>query len=157
MNTVCDHEDSDYLVFVDDRSRFTRQNRRVYRGAYPSEALAIEACQQIVDRSLRHLAARNGTESSTAERLTTLYLADGPDPFIICPDGFPRSAFRSSQYAAQQSRQMFSADQSTGRTRIGVILSEIRKRIARRRRCDWILHNRTGAPITTHARVTALR
>jgi hypothetical protein len=75
-----------YEVLVDDNFNYMDEDERHTLGNFPNLCMALDACREIVDRSLEHL-HRTGM---TADALYETYTHFGEDPFIR---GVPFSAW----------------------------------------------------------------
>lgn len=95
-----------YTVFVDDNGAYMDADARYTAGKYGSLDAAIEACRNIVDRSLEGL----HKPGMSAESLSAEYKAWGDDPWISGADvdagNLPFSAW---DYALERSKEICAA------------------------------------------------
>jgi hypothetical protein len=68
-----------YKVLIDDNFHFMDESERTDHGVFANADGAIAACKEIVDDEL-HRMLKRGT---TAKELYRLYVAFGPDPFVV--------------------------------------------------------------------------
>jgi hypothetical protein len=73
------HAMTRYKVLVDDNFHFMDEEERFEHGLFPTAEEAISACRCIVDQDLDHL----NKPGMTAQKLYQLYIAFGPDPFVV--------------------------------------------------------------------------
>lgn len=104
-----------YLVFVDHSFSPAEDRRRVYRGAYQTEAGAVEASKQIVDRALASLRRAHPAECNSPASLLEAFHAFGPDPFIIAPEGTEKVPFCAIEYAAKCCAEIFAGGRTNRR------------------------------------------
>ena len=68
-----------YRVLVDDNFHYVDESQRHALGEYPTFAEASAACQEVVDRFLRH----EHVPGMTASALYFRYMMFGHDPFLV--------------------------------------------------------------------------
>jgi hypothetical protein len=93
----------EYVVFVDDNYHYQDENERFKHGEFKTAAEAIEACKNIVERSLVEAFQRG----MTAEQLLSQYRMFGEDPFVVPGVGF------SAWTYAEERGPSFLAERST--------------------------------------------
>lgn len=68
-----------YKVLINDNAHYMDESERTDHGVFATADKAIAACKEIVDDDLRAM-WKPGT---TAKELYKLYVAFGPDPFVV--------------------------------------------------------------------------
>jgi hypothetical protein len=93
-------------VFINDNAHYMDESERSYHGVFDTTSDAIAACKAIVDDEL-HTMRKPGT---TARELYELYIAFGPDPFVVPLDpNDPEVEFSAWTYAEEQCEYLVSS------------------------------------------------
>jgi len=88
-----------YQVLINDNAHFMDESERCYHGVFENTIDAIAACKAIVDDELNTM-RKPGT---TARELYELYIAFGPDPFVVpLNPNDPDVEFSAWTYAKEQ-------------------------------------------------------
>jgi hypothetical protein len=75
-----------YKIVVADNFHYMDEDEYADGGVFDSYAAAVEACREIVDRSL----AACHEPGMSPDELYNAYVASGDDPFIVALDDAPR-------------------------------------------------------------------
>jgi hypothetical protein len=84
-----------YRVLVDDNFHDMDDDERTEFGVFETEANALAACRDIVDRSLRH----HYRSGMTAAELLEQYRSFGDDPFVLIDGAGAKVTFSAWDYA----------------------------------------------------------
>ena len=95
-----------YKVIINDNAHYMDENERVNHGVFASADMAIAACKEIVDGELNTM-RQPGT---TAKELYRLYIAFGPDLFVVpLNPKDPEVNFSAWTYAKRQCKNLASS------------------------------------------------
>ena len=94
-----------YRVLINDNAHYMDESERVDHGVFATADQAIAACKAIVDDELNTM-CKPGT---TSKALYELYIAFGPDPFVVpLNPKDPDVEFSAWTYAKEQCERLAS-------------------------------------------------
>lgn len=93
-----------YRVMIDDNFHYMDESERTTLGTFDTAAEAIEACEKIVNDSLRH----HFKPGMSAAELMSQYESFGDDPFIVADDS-EKIDFHAHDYAQRRSEDIAGA------------------------------------------------
>ena len=92
-----------YRVLINDNAHFMDESERSDYGVFNNLNEALVACKEIVDDELNTM-CRPGM---SAQELYRLYVAFGPDPFVVPLNSLVADVeFSASTYAKQRSKEL---------------------------------------------------
>jgi hypothetical protein len=94
-----------YIVYVDDNFHYMDTDERYEFGKFDTLDEAIKECKAIVDRSLTHLVGQIN-EAPNAEKLYSMYVAFGEDPWVSHSSGPLTPKFYAWGYAKEQCEKL---------------------------------------------------
>ena len=94
-----------YKVLIDDNAHYMDESERADHGVFANANEAVAACKEIVDDDLNAM----WKPGMTAKELYRLYVAFGPDPFVVPLDlKDPDVEFSAWTYAKDQCEHLVS-------------------------------------------------
>jgi hypothetical protein len=92
-----------YKVLINDNAHYTDESERADHGVFANANDAIAACKEIVDDDLNAM----WRPGMTAKELYKLYVAFGPDPFVVPLNPKDTSAeFSAWAYAKERCKEL---------------------------------------------------
>jgi hypothetical protein len=95
-----------YGVLINDNAHYMDENERADHGVFANADDAIAACKETVDDELNKM----WKPAMTAKELYRLYIAFGPDPFVVpLNPKDPDVEFSAWTYAKKRSKDLFTS------------------------------------------------